>query len=62
MEPTADIVLRLVSLVYAAAQDDRCWEPFLTALADALGGQGAVLVSHNLNGAGSVAVAARLDP
>lgn len=46
----------------ARHKTDLGWEPFLAELSDALGGQGAALVSHTLNRAGSVAAAARLDP
>lgn len=57
----ADVV-RLVDLIYAAAQDDRAWEPFLLTLADALGGQCAALISHDLKRTGGVVATARVDP
>jgi DNA-binding CsgD family transcriptional regulator len=62
MAANADTLLRLVQLLYSAAEDDHGWEPFLTALADSVGGQAATLLSHDLTGAGGVAAAARFNP
>jgi DNA-binding CsgD family transcriptional regulator/PAS domain-containing protein len=59
--PNLEALARLVDLLYASAYDD-AWDPFLIAVADALGGQSAALVSHDLSATGGVGAFARFDP
>lgn len=62
MEPAAASLLNAVDLVYCAAENDARWDAFLNAVADALGGRSATLLSHSLHGRGGVSAVGRMDP
>ena len=57
-----DSLLSLVGLTYDAAQDPGKWGLYLQALADAVGGKGAILIHHNLKSGGAVLENVRIDP
>jgi DNA-binding CsgD family transcriptional regulator/PAS domain-containing protein len=57
-----DSLLSLVGLTYDAAQDPAKWIVYLQALADAVAGQGAILIHHNLKSGGAVVESMRIDP
>lgn len=61
MPSRSDVLLRLVDLAYAAAQEN-VWEPFLLELADSVDASCAALLSHSLSTTGTVAAFARTDP
>lgn len=63
MSVSEDDVLKLVSLAYDAALDERQWMPFLEAFAAAVGGSSAILRSNDLlNEAASFHTSVGYDP
>ena len=55
-------LLALIDSTYAAAEDFGLWEPLLRSIADAVGGTGACLLSHDLVASGSVLIMSELHP
>ena len=61
-KPGDAALLALIDAAYTAAEEPQAWESFLAALSRALGGNAALLLHHDLRGAGQVAVSTGLDP
>jgi DNA-binding CsgD family transcriptional regulator len=59
---TRTALLALIEQAYAAAEDAEAWAPLLIAIADALAGTGASLLSHDLAAGGAATRIARVDP
>ena len=55
-------LLQLIELTYAAAEDRQLWQPLLASTAQAVGGVGACVISHDLVATGEAAVLAGFDP